>query len=67
MKKCLITLAVVLLILPLVNASIITNTNQSATYLRLLARNASYTIDAVYYNPAGLTKLQDGFHLAFHN
>ena len=67
MKKCLITLAVVLLILPLVNATIITNTNQSATYLRLLARNASYTIDAVYYNPAGLTKLQDGFHLAFHN
>jgi len=67
MKKCLITFAVVLMILPAVNATIITNTNQSATYLRLLARNASYTIDAVYYNPAGLTKLQDGFHLAFHN
>jgi len=67
MKKCLITLAVVLMILPAVNATIITNTNQSATYLRLLARNASYTIDAVYYNPAGLTKLQDGFHFAFHN
>jgi len=51
----------------MVFGSIITNTNQSAIYLRHLARGASTYIDAVYYNPAGTTKLSDGFHLAIHN
>ena len=46
---------------------ILTNANQSATYIRVLARNASTDIDAVYYNPAGVVMLQDGFHLAIHN
>jgi long-chain fatty acid transport protein len=48
-------------------ASIVTNPNQSALYFRLLSRNASTDIDAVYYNPAGLTKLADGFHFGLHN
>jgi len=46
---------------------IMTNSNQSAAYVRLLARNASLGIDAVYYNPAGLTKLNSGFHLSLNN
>lgn len=46
---------------------IMTNSNQSAAYARLLARNASLGIDAVYYNPAGLTKLGNGFHLSLNN
>jgi len=46
---------------------IMTNTNQSAAYTRLLARNASLGIDAVYFNPAGVTKLQKGFHLSLNN
>lgn len=33
----------------------------------MLSRNASTDIDAVYYNPAGLTLLKDGFHLSFNN
>jgi long-chain fatty acid transport protein len=41
--------------------------NQSAIYYRLLARNASMQIDATYYNPAGLTQLKDGWHIALHN
>lgn len=46
---------------------IVTNSNQSAAYVRMLARDASTSIDAVYYNPAGLTKLADGFHISFSN
>ncbi|MFC2132312.1 OmpP1/FadL family transporter [Bacteroidota bacterium] len=46
---------------------IVSNTNQSANFLRMLARNASTDVDAVYYNPAGLVKMQDGFYLSLHN
>ena len=46
---------------------LVTNTNQSALYTRLQSRNASTGIDAVYYNPAGLTKLSDGFHFSLNN
>ena len=41
---------------------IVTNTNQSCSYVRMPSRNASTDIDAVYFNPAGLFKLGDGFH-----
>jgi long-chain fatty acid transport protein len=67
MKKVLLAVTLVLFCLPLANATIITNTNQSTQYLRLFARNASTDIDAVYFNPAGLTQLKDGFHIAVHN
>jgi len=33
----------------------------------MLARDASIDIDAVFYNPAGLTKLKDGFHISISN
>ncbi|MDF1549155.1 MAG: hypothetical protein P1P88_15120 [Bacteroidales bacterium] len=46
---------------------LVTNTNQSATWARMLVRDASTSIDAVYYNPAGLTKLSDGLHLSVSN
>jgi long-chain fatty acid transport protein len=46
---------------------IFTNTNQSASYIRMPARGASLEIDAVYYNPAGLTRLSDGLHLSLNN
>ena len=68
MKKHLLCLSVlVLFCASSALASIITNPNQSALYFRLLSRNASTDIDAVYYNPAGLTKLADGFHVGLHN
>lgn len=44
---------------------ILTNTNQSAHFIRMVARDASLQIDAVYTNPAGLVKLDDGFHFSF--
>jgi len=46
---------------------LVTNTNQSAAWARMLVRDASTQIDAVYFNPAGLTKLSDGFHLSVSN
>lgn len=45
---------------------IVTNQNQSASYIRMFARDASTDIDAVFFNPAGLTKLEDGFHLSLN-
>lgn len=56
-----------LLVLSAAQASILTNTNQSAEYIRMLSRNASLGIDAVYYNPAGLTELENGFHFSLNN
>ncbi len=44
---------------------ILTNYNQSAQYIRMLSRNASLDVDAVFYNPAGLIKLNDGWHFSF--
>ena len=50
-----------------VAGGILTNTNQSAHFLRNPARDASTEIDAVYTNPAGLVKLSDGLHFSFTN
>lgn len=44
---------------------ILTNTNQHASFLRMIARGASIDIDGVYSNPAGLAFLpKDGFYLS---
>jgi long-chain fatty acid transport protein len=67
MKKGLIAIIVFMFAVPAVFGTIITNTNQSVMYVRLPARNASTSMDAVYYNPAGVMKLENGFHLAVHN
>ncbi len=69
MKKLLIILLFTGIVSPAVvlAGGIVTNANQSAAYVRMLARDASTSIDAVYYNPAGITKLADGFHLSLSN
>lgn len=46
---------------------ILTNTNPSARFARLVALDASTNADAAYYNPAGTIKLSEGFHLTFSN
>ena len=46
---------------------LVTNTNHSASFTRLQNRNASTGIDAVYFNPAGLTKLGNGFFVSLNN
>ncbi len=49
------------------SGGLLTNTNQSAQFVRMLSRNASTQIDAVYFNPAGLIKLEDGWHFSINN
>ncbi len=46
---------------------IVTNSNQSVQFVRMLSRNASTDIDATYFNPAGLTQLPNGWHFAVYN
>jgi long-subunit fatty acid transport protein len=67
MRKLLTTVFAALIAGSLFGGGLVTNTNQSAAWVRLPARNASVGIDAVYFNPAGLTKLEDGFHLSVSN
>lgn len=47
------------------SGGIVTNYNQSAAYIRMFVRDATTDIDAVFFNPAGLTKLADGWHFSF--
>ncbi|MCD7972017.1 MAG: aromatic hydrocarbon degradation protein [Candidatus Azobacteroides sp.] len=45
----------------------LTNTNQSAHFVRNPSRDASTDIDAAYTNPAGVIKLSEGFHFSVNN
>jgi len=67
MKKILSAFSALLITGSLLAGGLVTNTNQSAQYIRLLSRNASTDVDAVYYNPAGLTKMAPGFHFGINN
>ncbi len=68
MKKLVLSATALLFLVNLALAGgILTNSNQSAQFVRMLSRNASTDLDAVYFNPAGLVKMEDGFYLAFHN
>lgn len=42
---------------------LVTNSNQSASFLRNTARDAVIDIDGVYTNPAGVCFMPNGFHL----
>ena len=66
-KVSILFLAAVFSVNLLFAGGIVTNTNQSAAWVRWLVRDASLGIDAVYYNPAGLSKLGSGFHLSLNN
>lgn len=46
---------------------ILTNTNQSAAFLRNPARDGAIGIDGTYSNPAGVAFLEKGIHLSFNN
>ena len=67
MKKLLSIAAAMFITGSVLAGGLVTNTNQSAMFTRLQNRNASTGIDAVYYNPAGLTKLGDGFYVSLNN
>ncbi|NQV42660.1 MAG: hypothetical protein HQ506_09915 [Candidatus Marinimicrobia bacterium] len=63
MSKLLRVLPLLLMISIAFGGGMVENTNQSADFVRMLARNASTDLDAVFFNPAGLTKLDNGMHL----
>ena len=67
MRKFLIFIAFSFITGSLIAGGLVTNTNQSASWVRLPSRNASVGLDAAYYNPAGLMKLENGFHLSVSN
>ncbi|MFH1852148.1 MAG: hypothetical protein ABIA75_07385 [Candidatus Neomarinimicrobiota bacterium] len=62
MKNSIIS-SLVLLLLTVAAFGMVTNTNQSAEYIRMMNRNASTDLDAVLFNPAGLALLNDGTYL----
>jgi long-chain fatty acid transport protein len=43
---------------------IVTNTNQSASFIRMPAQDATISIEGTYYNPAGLVHLENGFYVS---
>ena len=65
MKKQLFAIAAISAVaMPALAGGYVTNTNQSAAYLRTLARSTTSDIDAVYFNPAGLVwNEHEGFAL----
>lgn len=67
MKKLTFFIALLMLVQLTFAGGLLTNTNQSAQFIRMMSRNASLGIDGVYFNPAGLIKLEDGWHFAFYN
>lgn len=67
MKKLLTFVVTVSLATTMFAGGLVTNTNQSAAWVRLPARDASTSIDATYFNPAGLMKLNNGFHFSLSN
>ncbi|MEA1887824.1 MAG: hypothetical protein U9N72_11510 [Bacteroidota bacterium] len=67
MKKILLTSVAICLVSGLMAGGLVTNTNQSASYTRMMCRDATVGVDAVYFNPAGLTKLGNGLHLSVSN
>ena len=53
-------------VLPAFAGGFVTNTNQSAAFLRMPAQEAVISVDAAYFNPASIAFLEDGFHFGFN-
>ena len=67
MKKLILSLVILTgMALQVKAGGLVTNSNQSASYYRMLARGASTTGDAVYYNPAGLAFLDQGLTISLN-
>ena len=68
MKKLNLLILSILVSSPVLFAGgLVTNTNQSAAWARTLTRHASFGVDAVYFNPAGLSQLKNGIHFSLSN
>ncbi|MFN2395409.1 MAG: OmpP1/FadL family transporter [Bacteroidales bacterium] len=69
MNKREISFILLAILLPLSawSGGIVTNTNQSASFIRKPVQDAVIDATGTYYNPAGLAFLEDGFHLSLNN
>ena len=63
MKKIVLSAVLFGSTLSMMAGGYLTNTNQSVTFLRNPAQDASITLGGVYANPAGVNFLPSGFHL----
>lgn len=45
----------------------LTNTNQTASFLRMPAQEGYISVEGAYYNPGGIGFLPDGWHFALNN
>jgi long-chain fatty acid transport protein len=69
MKNIMRSLMLFALLIPATTMAggIVTNTNQSASFIRKPVQDAVINATGTYYNPAGLAFLADGFHFSFNN
>jgi long-chain fatty acid transport protein len=69
MKNHLNRLMLIALLLPatVMAGGIVTNTNQSASFIRNPSQDAVINATGTYFNPAGLAFLSDGFHFSLSN
>ena len=65
-KRILLGLTILMATTSAFAGGLLTNTNQSAAYVRNPSRDAAIDVDAVYYNPAGVAFLEKGFHLSLN-
>jgi len=66
MKKILTGVLSLMISASALAGGLLTNTNQSAAYLRNPAREGVIAIDGLYSNPAGTAFLSEGFHLSIN-
>ena len=64
MKRVFSTIAVASFAIASFAGGLLTNTNQSASFVRNPARYASLEADAVYFNPAGTAFLKEGWNVS---
>jgi len=65
-KKICATIVFAFSTLSAMAGGILTNTNQSVSFLRNPARDGAIGLDGVYSNPAGVAFLNEGFHFGFN-
>ena len=64
MKRIFSTIAIASLALSSFAGGLLTNTNQSAAFVRNPMRYASLETDAIYFNPAGTAFFKEGWALS---
>ena len=67
MKKIATTLLLMVTVVSASAGGLMTNSNQSAAFLRSIARGTTLDTDAVYNNPAGTVFMTDGWHFGINN